>query len=113
MPLSDDLSTILDRIKNDEQTGADMAALRQLLSADDTAQEGLRQRQIARQLGKYNVNIGQGQDIQIGDRIYVELNDEAMWALVSAIQKAPQSPLNQFKLLIEDKTKWFVGREYV
>jgi hypothetical protein len=68
MPLPDDLSTILDRIKNDEQTEADMAALRQLLNAGDAAQVGLRQRQIARQLGKYNVNIGQGQDIQIGDR---------------------------------------------
>jgi hypothetical protein len=86
------LSTILDRIKNNEQTEADMAALRQLLSADDTAQEGLRQRQIALQLGKYNVNIGQGQDIQIGDRYYVEWNDAAIQALIQVIQKQMSAP---------------------
>ena len=91
MPLSDDLSTILDRIENNEQTEADIAALRQLLSADDAAQEGLRQRQIALQLGKYNVNIGQGQDIQIGDRIYVEWNDEAIQKLVEVIREQSDS----------------------
>ena len=87
MPLPDDLSTILDQIKNGEQTEADIAALRQLLSAGDAASEGLRQHQIARQLGKYNVNIGQGQDIQIGDRIYVEWNDEAIQALIQVVRK--------------------------
>ncbi len=91
MPLPDDLSTILDRIKNGEQTEVDIAALRQLLSADDAAQEELRQRQIALQLGKYNVNIGQGQDIQIGDRIYVEWNDEAIQKLVELNQEQSDS----------------------
>jgi hypothetical protein len=91
MPLPDDLSTILYRLENNEQTEADIAALRQLLSADDAAQEGLRQRQIARQLGKYNVNIGQGQDIQIGDRIYYEWNDKAIQALVEAIKNQHNS----------------------
>jgi len=92
MPLPDDLSTILDRIKNGEQTEADIAALRQLLNAGDAAQEGLRQRQIALQLGKYNVNIGQGQDIQIGDRYYVEWNDAAIQALIQVIQKQMSAP---------------------
>ncbi|MEQ9237976.1 GUN4 domain-containing protein [Coleofasciculus sp. E2-BRE-01] len=103
MPLPNDLSTILDRIKNGEQTEADMTALHQLLSADDAASEGLRQRQIAVQLGKYNVNIGQGQDIQIGDRIYYEWNDKAIQKLVEVIQEQSDSiPLLPKELPQED-----------
>ncbi|MEQ8387028.1 MAG: hypothetical protein RH949_32195 [Coleofasciculus sp. A1-SPW-01] len=34
-----------------------------------------------KQLDKYNVNIRQGQDIQIGNHFYVEWNDEAIPAL--------------------------------
>ena len=100
----DELSSIIDRIATDKQTEADIAVLRQVLSGGD--------RQIATQLGKYNVNIGQGQGVQIGDRTYIELNDEAMQALVRAIQK-PSTVLSQFQSLIQDKTEGFVGREYV
>lgn len=102
--LSGDLSPILDRIAYGSQTEADTATLRQLLSAGD--------RQVAAQFGKYNVNIGQGQGVQIGDRTYLELNDEAMQALIRAIQK-PSTVLSQFQSLIQDKTEGFVGREYV
>lgn len=63
-------------------------------------------------VGKYIVNIGQGQDIQIGDRTYLELNHEAMEALIRAIQK-PSTVRSQFQALIQDKTEDFVGREYV
>ena len=59
MAPSDDLNTILERIADGKHTEADIAALRQLLRTSD--------RQIALQLGKYNVNIGQGQNIEIGD----------------------------------------------
>ena len=52
--------------------------------------------------------MGEGEGIQIGDRTFREVNDETMKALTCALP-----PLNQFKLLIEDKTKWFVGRTYV
>ena len=100
----DELSSIIDRIATGKQTEADIAVLRQVLSGGD--------RQIATQLGKYNVNIGQGQGVQIGDRTYIELNDEAMQALVRAIQK-PSTVLSQFQSLIQDKTEGFVGREYV
>lgn len=112
MPLPNDLSTILDRIKNGEQTEVDMATLRQLLSVDDAAQEGLRQRQIALQLGKYNVNIGQGQDIQIGDRIYVEWNDEAIQALIQVVRKQLPTPATGIpENLPRSGVVQFVGRE--
>ena len=101
---NDELSSIIDRITAGEHTEADIAILRQVLSAGD--------RQIATQFGKYNVNIGQGQGVQIGDRTYLELNDEAMQALIRAIQK-PSTVLSQFQSLIQDKTEGFVGREYV
>lgn len=51
------------------------------------------------QLGKYNVNIGQGQNIQIAiakrvkrsaARIYPKLDDEAIQAIIQAIQKRIQ-----------------------
>jgi len=100
----DELSNIIDHIAAGEQTEADIAILRQVLSAGE--------RQIATQFGKYNVNIGQGQGVQIGDRTYLELNDEAMQALIRAIQK-PSTVLSQFQSLIQDKTEGFVGREYV
>ena len=59
---SDELGNILDRIASTNHTEADIAALRQLLSSSD--------RQSLLQLGKYGINVGQGQDIQVGDRIY-------------------------------------------
>jgi Effector-associated domain 10 len=59
---SDDLSSIIDRITNNQSTEADIATLRQLLRSGD--------RQLSIQLGKYNVTIGEGKEIHIGDRIY-------------------------------------------
>jgi len=105
MTNSEELSSIIDRIAGGKHTETDIAVLRQVLSADDN-------RQATTQLGKYNVNIGQGQGIQIGDRTYLELNDEAIQALIRAIQK-PSTVLSQFQSLIQDKTEGFVGREYV
>lgn len=58
---SDELNTIIERIASGTQTATDVEALRVALSDH---------RQDLRQLGKYNVNIGQGQDIHIGDRNY-------------------------------------------
>jgi len=100
----DELSSIINRIVRGKHTDADIATLRQVLGASD--------RQIATQLGKYNVNIAQGQGIQIGDRTYLELNDEAIQALIRVIQK-PSTVLSEFQSLIQDKIQGFVGREYV
>lgn len=73
------LQQILNRVEKGQQTDEDISFLRQLLLAGD--------RQVALQLGKYNVNIGQGRDIHIGDRIYQQWDEQAIQALVKAIQK--------------------------
>jgi len=75
---SDELNTIIERIASGTQTAIDVEALRVALT--DRNQDLL-------QLGKYNVNIGQGQDIHIGDRTYVTWNDEAIQALIEVVQK--------------------------
>ncbi|MBD2451489.1 hypothetical protein H6G76_31115 [Nostoc sp. FACHB-152] len=56
---SNELNNILDDIGSDKHDEKDLAALRRLLSSSD--------RQSLLQLGKYGVNVGEGQDIQIGD----------------------------------------------
>jgi serine/threonine-protein kinase len=104
MTISENLNQILNRIKKGQQTDEDIAVLLQGLLAEDG--------QVATQLGKYNVNIGEAKDIQIGDRTYLEFNNEAMQALIRTIQK-PSTFFSQFQSLIQDKTEGFVGREYV
>jgi hypothetical protein len=76
----DELSSIIDRITTAKQTDENIAILQQLLSLSDD-------RQLSIQLGKYNVNIGEGKEIHIGDRIYQQWDKEAMEALVKAIQE--------------------------
>ena len=77
------LSAILDCLATGKETEADIAFLRQVLSAGN--------RPIATQLGKYNVNIGEGNNIHIGDHIYSEWNDEAFQALLKSIKNQPHS----------------------
>jgi hypothetical protein len=87
---NDELNTIIERIVSETQTATDVEALRVVLSD---------RRQDLRQLGKYNVNIGQGQDIHIGDRTYVTWNDEALQALIEVVQKlqsTTQTPILRF-----------------
>ena len=76
----DNLSNIIERILNGSQTQDDIEQLRQLLPTLSDSQTAL-------QLGKYNVNIGEGKEIHIGDRIYQQWDKEAMEALVKAIQE--------------------------
>ena len=78
MAHTDQLKQILHRVENGQQTDEDITFLRQLLSTGD--------RQISTQLGKYNVNIGEGKEIHIGDRIYNQWDKDPMEALVKAIQ---------------------------
>jgi predicted NACHT family NTPase len=79
MSVQDDLSAIFDRIANGKETDGYLQALRELFRKYNCLD--------AVQLGKYNVNIGQGQDIHIGDRTYVTWNDEAIQALIEVVQK--------------------------
>ncbi|RCJ28380.1 hypothetical protein A6770_23925 [Nostoc minutum NIES-26] len=59
MTHAEHLKQTLHRVETGQQTDEDISFLRQLLLAGD--------RQILSQLGKYNVNIGEGRDIHIGD----------------------------------------------
>ncbi|MEB3213788.1 MAG: hypothetical protein VKL39_20740, partial [Leptolyngbyaceae bacterium] len=67
----------LERLENGTPTAADLQRLREILASQNA--------QVV-QWGKYNINIGQGQKIQIGDRLYVEINDEAVRAIARAIE---------------------------
>jgi hypothetical protein len=108
MTSSDEFEQILNRIEEKKQTDADIFTLRQMLCEYKNDSLSLIQ------LGKYNINIGDAREIHIGDRIYQQLDDEAIQAIVQAIQKnTPKKVFSQFQSLIEDKTTDFVGREYV
>ena len=78
MMTPDELNAILKRITQHQQTEQDLEILRRALAGD---------RQVVQQLGKYNVNIGEGEGIHIGDRIYQQWDEQAIQALVKAIQK--------------------------
>ncbi|MBD2343633.1 WD40 repeat domain-containing protein [Anabaena subtropica] len=83
------LSEILDRILSGSQTEEDIAQLRRSLSADNL--------QIASQLGRYNVNIGEGKEIHIGDRIYQGADAETIKEALQAILQEIQLSVKQSK----------------
>ena len=84
MSLPDKLNPIFDRIAQHQQTDADMEMLRQQLSAGG---------QLVSQQSKYAVNLGQGQDIHIGDRLYqgadAETIRDTVWAIMQELQAEP------------------------
>ena len=71
------LSAIFDRIVNGEETPEDIQTMRSLLR--------LRDGQNVVQVGNNIVNIAEGQDIQIGDRIYQGADAKTIKAIVEAI----------------------------
>ncbi|MEG4630030.1 NACHT domain-containing protein [Microcoleus sp. AR_TQ3_B6] len=78
------LNTIIGKIAEGSATQADIETLRLVLLTHSE--------QTTLQFGKYNVNIGQGQDVRIGDNIYYpELNDEAIGAIAHHIFQKLQS----------------------
>jgi WD40 repeat protein len=79
MTLSEDIQQILNRVEKRQHTHEDMTFLRQRLLVSDP--------QVIQQLGKYNVNIGEGKEIHIGDCFYQQWDEQAIQALVIAIQK--------------------------
>ncbi|MDF5728024.1 MAG: CHAT domain-containing protein [Rhizonema sp. PD38] len=70
------LNDIIQCILNGTQTDDDVEALRQWLNSGGS--QNL-------QVGKYNVNIGQGQDIHIGDRTYLGLDAQAIREVARAV----------------------------
>lgn len=78
-----ELNLIIERIASGKQTAADIETLRCALT--DRKQDVL-------QLGKYNVNIGQGQNVQIGDINYPELDDAAIQMIAQLLSQGLQNP---------------------
>jgi predicted NACHT family NTPase len=97
------LSAIFDRIANGEETAEDIQTMRSLLRSRDD-------RNVV-QVGNNIVNIAEGQDIQIGDRIYgadAEAIKEALRLVLQEKQKA-QRPRNE-KLLLQAVKEEVVSR---
>lgn len=106
----DDLNGILDRIANGEETEGDRQLLRQLLREERS--------QSVVQLGKYTVNLGQGREIQVGDRIYQGADAETIKTVIQAVlqhppvvrsQLTPQEYRNRQALLNKVKNFWVQG----
>lgn len=75
MTTPEELNAILERIVNKQQTETDITVLRQWLSGG----------QIVSQQGKYPVNLGQGQEIHIGDKIYQGADAEVIREIVQPL----------------------------
>jgi hypothetical protein len=96
MTAVDELTAIIDRILTaGSPTDLDLAELRRVWSkAEPTLQQS----------GKYIVNIQQGQDIQIGDRIYQGADAEAIREALRSVLREKQKterPSNDEKRLLE------------
>lgn len=85
--MNNELAAIFDRITNGQFTDADMATLRQFLESGD--------HEVKAQFAEFNVNIGEGKDIHIGDRIYQELDVEVIREIVRSILKEKPQTLDQ------------------
>jgi len=79
MARSEDINSHINRIATGKFTDLDISTLREMLDSGD--------RHVTLQLGKYNVNIAEGKEIHIGDRIYNQWDEETIQALIKAIQK--------------------------
>jgi len=97
-----DLKLIIEKIKEGKYTDADLQKLRQVLINNDNAQVSL-------QLGKFNVNIGEGKDIHIGDKIYYQWDEKAVKALVKQIQSKNADEISLF--ITKLKYAQFKGEE--
>jgi len=91
---TDDLQAIIDRIANKQHTEEDITLLQQLITGNP---------QIALQIGKNIVNIGEGKEIHIGDRIYKGTDAEAIQQIIRTIvqelQKSTPTELNEYSQL--------------
>ncbi|QFS49764.1 tetratricopeptide repeat protein [Nostoc sphaeroides] len=101
---SEELGNLLDRLVEGKQAEADITTLRQFLKEGNN--------QALLQLGKYNVNIGQGQDIQIGDRVFVTWNDDAIQALIEVVQKQLPKATGIVENLPRSGVVEFIGRNH-
>ncbi|NEQ42226.1 MAG: tetratricopeptide repeat protein [Leptolyngbya sp. SIOISBB] len=98
-----DLSDIFERIASGEYSEADITALQQALQGEEG--RSLFQR------GKYNITIGEGQNIQIGDRTFVKIDDAAVQAIVDAIRQVPLPAQPDIWMVPASRNPFFTGRE--
>jgi predicted NACHT family NTPase len=76
MTTPEELNAILERIVKNQQTETDITVLRQWLSGSG---------QIVSQQGKYAVNLGYGQEIHIGDKIYQGADAELIRGIIRSL----------------------------
>ncbi len=81
------LDVFVERIQNNQYVDSDLKVLKRLVTSnrDD----------LSMQVGRYNISIGEGQNIQIGDRAYHQLDDAAVQALVRELQKTDYLPSDE------------------
>ena len=84
MPDSDDLFAIINRITSHQHSDDDLAVLRQVINTG-SSQEKI-------QIGKHIVNIAEGRDIHIGDKIYQGADAEAIREIIASLVRELQSP---------------------
>jgi predicted NACHT family NTPase len=83
----EELNDILGRIiKGDTPTEVDKKILQNWLDGD---------RQVVSQLGKYAVNLGQAQDIHIGDRVYKDADAKLIRQIIRELQSFNQTEVHQ------------------
>ena len=100
MVASDDLLAIIGRITSHNHSDDDLAVLRQAInkSSKDTLQ-----------IGKYNVNIGSGKDVHIGDKIYQGADAEAIREIIQEILSSRKAA-TAVKYIPYTGVRNFVGR---
>ena len=84
MSIPEPLQAILERIAKHEHTAADLERLRPYLGDGG---------QSVSQLGKYGVNLGQGQNIHVGDRTYTGADAETIAKTIREIIRTVQQEL--------------------
>jgi len=83
MTTPEQLQAILERIANHEQTAADLEMLRHYLGGGG---------QLVSHVGKYGVNLGQGQNIHVGDRTYTGADAETIREICRTLLEELQRP---------------------
>jgi tetratricopeptide (TPR) repeat protein len=101
MPDSEDLLAIIDRILRQQHSEGDLDVLRQAISASSSPG--------SLQIGKYNVNIGEGKDVHIGDKIYHSTVAEAIRKIIKEILSSQKAP-TAVKYIAYTGVRNFVGR---
>ncbi|MBW4559642.1 MAG: tetratricopeptide repeat protein [Mojavia pulchra JT2-VF2] len=105
MTSPEELNSILERIVKYQHTESDIALLQQWVSSGS---------QIVSQQGKYAVNLGQGQEIHIGDRIYQGADAEVVKGILQEVLQTVQPNLQLAGIpenLPRSGVVQFVGRE--